>query len=216
VAGLAIAIRIHGLMSLVFVIAGLAAPWLWLRSQKRRRLAAFDEKFPDTLDMMANAMRAGYSFQAAARFVGDELPAPIGPEFARFHEEQRLGIDVRTALLGMQERIDSLNLKMFVTAVLIQRETGGNLTELLGNLASLMRDRVAVQGQIDTLTAEPKLSAKFLTALPVVLFFALGLTNPQFMDPFSSSTAGKLLLLGAGVSVIMGYIVLMKIADIDI
>jgi len=216
VCGLAIADTWGGIFGIAFVAVGLALPWGWLAIRQRRRLEAFEALFPDTLDMLANAMRAGYSFQAAAHFIGEEVAAPVGPEFARFYEEQRLGIDVRTALLAMQERVGSLNVKMFVTAVLIQRETGGNLTELLENIGTLMRERVAVQGQIDTLTAEPKLSARVLTALPVAVFFGLSAVNPTFMSPFTQSDAGRLMLLSAIVSVIIGYVMLMRIADIDI
>lgn len=216
VTGFLVGGRFGGIVSLLLAGVGFVAPWVWLGVARRRRIAAFDEHFPDALDMMANAMRAGYSFQAAAHFLGEEVVAPVGPEFARFYEEQRLGIDVRVALLDMQERIDSLNLKMFVTAVLIQRETGGNLTELLGNLSTLMRARVALQGQIETLTAEPKLSARFLAVLPVLLFFTLSAVNPTFMAPFRTSSAGHILLMIAAASVIVGYFVLMKIADIDV
>lgn len=215
VVGLALGARQSALMAFLLLGAGLAAPWLWVRWKQRRRLAAFDAGFPDTLDMMSNAMRAGYSFQAAAHFIGDEVAAPVGPEFARFYEEQRLGIAVRTALLNMQDRIDSLNLKMFVTAVLIQRETGGNLTELLGNLSTLMRERVALRGHIDTLTAEPKMSARFLVALPVLLFLGLSWVTPTFITPFRTSAMGHLLLGAAAGSVVLGYVFLMKIADID-
>jgi tight adherence protein B len=216
VVGVAVEILLGGITGVLAIAAGLALPWIWLITKQRRRLALFDQKFPDTLDMMANAMRAGYSFQAAARFIGEEVPDPIGPEFARFYDEQRLGIDVRTALQAMQRRVNSLNLKMFVTGVLIQRETGGNLTELLDSLSTLMRERVALQGQIETLTAEPKLSARVLTALPVLLFFALRAANPSFMAPMIASNIGHIMLASAVVSVIIGYFILMKIADIDL
>jgi tight adherence protein B len=213
--GLALGSRLGVLMSiLVAAIAG-CIPWLWLGYAQRRRIAAFDAQLPEALDMMSNAMKAGYSFQAAAKFISEELGAPLGTEFGRFYDEQRLGIDVRTALAGMHERVDSLNLKMFVTAVLIQRETGGNLTELLGNLGTLMRDRVALRGQIETLASEPKLSGRFLSALPVVIFLTLGALNPVFVAPFRSSTAGHYMLAGGAVSCVLGYMMMMKMAQID-
>lgn len=197
-------------------VVGAALPWLLLKRAQKKRLNAFELQLPEALDMLANAMRAGYSFQAATRFLSEEVIPPLGPEFGRFYDEQRLGMDVRTALMGMQERIDSLNLKMFVTAVLIQRETGGNLSELLGNLATLMRDRVALKGHIATLTAEPRLSGQFLAVLPVLMFFGLGLLNPRFMDAFRTTTIGHVMLGGMVVSIILGYMVMMKIADIDV
>jgi len=213
--GLALGARAGFLMSVVLAVVAGFIPWVWLGFAQRRRIAAFDAQLPEALDMMSNAMKAGYSFQAAAKFISEELGAPVGSEFGRFYDEQRLGIDVRTALVAMHERIDSLNLKMFVTAVLIQRETGGNLTELLGNLGTLMRDRVALRGQIDTLASEPKLSGRFLSFLPVVIFLTLSDVDPAFMTPFRSSTTGHYMLAGGMVSCIIGYMIMMKMARID-
>lgn len=214
--GLAMGARLGLLAAVSLAVVGAAIPWLLLARQQRRRLAAFDAQLPEALDMMGNAMKAGYSFQAAARFISEEMTAPLGPEFGRFYDEQRLGIDVRTALLGMQGRIDSINLKMFVTAVLIQRETGGNLTELLGNLGTLMRERVTLRAQIDTLASEPKLSGRFLALLPVVLFVVLGSINANFMTPFTSSSQGHFMLAGAAVSCVIGYMIMMKMSNIDL
>lgn len=216
VLGLAVGARLGLITAMIIAAVGAAIPWALLARQQRRRLAAFEAQLPEALDMMANAMKAGYSFQAAARFISEEMTAPIGPEFGRFYDEQRLGIDVRTALLSMQGRIDSINLKMFVTAVLIQRETGGNLTELLGNLATLMRERVSLRAQIDTLASEPKLSGRFLALLPVVLFVVLGTINAGFMTPFTSSTQGHVMLASAAVSCVIGYLIMMKMANIDL
>jgi len=215
VVGLALGVRAGLLVSVILAAVAGFIPWMWLGYAQRRRIAAFDAQLPEALDMMSNAMKAGYSFQAAAKFISEELGAPVGSEFGRFYDEQRLGIDVRTALVAMHERIDSLNLKMFVTAVLIQRETGGNLTELLGNLGTLMRDRVALRGQIDTLASEPKLSGRFLSFLPVVIFLTLSAVDPAFMTPFRSSTTGHYMLAGGMVSCIIGYMIMMKMARID-
>jgi tight adherence protein B len=133
--------------------------------------------------MLVNALRAGYSLQAATEFVGNELPAPLGPEFARFYDEQRLGVEVRTALMRLQERVGTYDIRMLVTALLIQRETGGNLGEVLSNIASLIRERVAFRGRVDTLTAEPKMSAIVLALLPVTVFGLLYLSSPDFLQP---------------------------------
>ena len=205
-----------GIFTLLFAAAGWAAPFLWLRRRRRKRLGAFETQLPDAIDMLVSAMKAGYSFQAATQFIGEELRDPLGPEFGRFYDEQRLGIDVRTALLNMQDRVDSLDLKMFVTAVLIQRETGGSLAEVLEGLSDLVRQRIAMRGQIETLVAEPKMSAKFLAVLPVLVFLLLGALNPGFMAPLTQEQAGRFILMGAAVSVVAGYMVMMKIADVDI
>ncbi|MGD8699933.1 MAG: type II secretion system F family protein, partial [Gemmatimonadales bacterium] len=122
----------HGmLVGLAYGALGLFAPYLYLRFKRQRRIENFEAQLPEAMDMLINAMQAGYSFQAAMELVGHEMTDPLGTEFTQFYEEQRLGIEVRAALLSMQDRVQSLDLKMFITAVLIQRETGGNLTEVL-------------------------------------------------------------------------------------
>jgi tight adherence protein B len=197
-------------------VIGAVVPLWWLGMKARRRLNVFQEQLPDAIDMLVSAMKAGYSFQAAMKFIGEEITEPLGPEFARFYEEQRLGMEVRTALLSMQERVDSLDLRMFVTAILIQRETGGNLGEVLGKIGTLMRDRSALKGEIRTLTAESKLSARILGALPFVVFAAVNLINPGFMRPMLQTTAGPWVFFAATMSVAMGYWIMMRIADIEV
>jgi tight adherence protein B len=205
---------------MVVAIAGTAIgaglPLLWLTRKEQKRLTTFQEQLPEAMDMLVSAMKAGYSFQAAMKFIGEEVPEPLGPEFARFYEEQRLGLEVRTALLAMQDRVESLDLKMFVTAILIQRETGGNLSEVLGKIGSLMRERAAIKGEIATLTAESKLSARILGALPFVVFGLVNLVNPGFMQPMLETTAGPWVFLGAAISVGIGYRIMMSIADIEV
>jgi tight adherence protein B len=195
---------------------GASLPYLNLMRQASARLKLFQTQLPEAIDMLVNAMKSGYSLQAAIKFAGDEMPQPLGPEFARVYDEQRLGMEIRSALLKLQERIDSLDCKMFVTALLLQRETGGNLAEILTNLSTLMRERVGVRGEIDTLTAEPKLSAIVLALLPLALFIIISVTNRTYIAPLWTLPLGKLLLVYGIVSVIFGYIVLRKIGQIDI
>ena len=195
---------------------GVALPMLWLGMMERKRVHSFQDQLPDALDMLVSAMKAGYSFQAAMKFIGEEIPEPLGPEFARFYEEQRLGMEVRTALLALQERVDSIDLRMFVTAILIQRETGGNLSEVLGKISSLMRERSALKGEIETLTAESKLSARILGALPFVVFGAVSVLNPGFMKPMMETSAGPWVFFAATLSVMFGYWIMMRIADIEV
>ena len=195
---------------------GFLIPVWWLRGKQKKRISAFRDQLPDAIDMLVSAMKAGYSFQAAMRFIGEEITEPLGPEFMRFYEEQRLGMEVRTALLALQSRIDSLDLKMFVTAILIQRETGGNLSEVLGNIGTLMRERAALKADIETLTAESKMSARILSALPVVVFVLINLINSNFMKPMLQSGTGMIVFVSAGFMVMAGYFTMMKIADIDI
>jgi tight adherence protein B len=204
------------IIGLLGAVIGFMIPIWWLNGKQKKRVSLFREQLPDAIDMMVSAMKAGYSFQAAMRFIGEEINAPLGPEFIRFYEEQRLGMEVRTALLALQGRVDSLDLKMFVTAVLIQRETGGNLSEVLGNIGTLMRERAALKGDIETLTAESKMSARILSALPLVVFVLINLINTNFMKPMLASRTGVIVFVTAAFMVMAGYYTMMKIADIDI
>lgn len=209
--------KVSGIAAIFFMVGGWVAPFLWLRRQQKKRIRDFETQLPDAIDMLVSAMKAGYSFQAATQFIGEEMIDPLGPEFARFYDEQRLGVDVRTALVGMQTRLESLDLKMFVTAVLIQRETGGNLGEVLSNLADLIRQRIAMRGQIQTLIAEPKLSARFLAVLPIIVFVVLSAFNPHFFDPMTAEgSIGRAVLTVSAISVVIGYMIMMRIADVDI
>jgi tight adherence protein B len=200
----------------LWLILGGAAPIIWLRRKRQERLAAFQEQLPEAIDMLMSALRAGYSFQAATKFIGEELPPPLGREFAQFYDEQRLGVDVRTALLSLQDRVPSTDLKMFVTAVLIQRETGGNLTEVLGNIAEVMRERADIHRKIDSLTSESKLSARFLSLLPAIVFVLMLFFDPTFVKPMISTPIGLLMLVFSGLSVAIGYAIMMRIASIDV
>jgi len=215
--GFAIGAMLRGpIVGTLGAVVGFAIPVTLLRGKQKKRLSLFRDQLPDAIDMLVSAMKAGYSFQAAMKFIGEEVKEPLGPEFSRFYEEQRLGMEVRVALLAMQGRVDSLDLKMFITAVLIQRETGGNLSEVLGNIGSLMRERAALKADIETLTAESKMSARILALLPLGVFILINVINREFMAPMLASTTGVIMFVVAALSVMAGYWMMMKIADIDI
>ena len=139
----------------------------------------------------------------------------MGPEITRFYEEQRLGIDVRTALVAMQERIGTDDARMFVTALLLQRETGGNLAELLMSISAIIRERLTFRGQVATLTAEPKASARVLAGMPFVMFGILYLMNPEYMQPLLTTPAGHFAIGYALVSVVIGYLLMSSIASVE-
>src|SRR6185312_9784675 len=143
--GLLLGRRAGGLIVPVMTILAAAIPYANLKRQQASRLKKFQGQLPEAIDMLVNAMKSGYSLQAAIKFAGDEMPEPLGPEFTRVYDEQRLGMEMRNALLNMQSRIDTVDCKMFVTALLLQRETGGNLAEVLSTLATLMRERVGIR-----------------------------------------------------------------------
>ena len=208
--------QLFPLMAWIGALLGAVLPFFALRHLRQRRQRKFEEQLPDAIDMIVNAMRAGFSFQAALKFVGEEIPSPLGEEFTRVYDEQRLGADVRGALLGMQERVGTLDCKMLVTSLLIQRETGGNLSEVLSGLANLVRERAALRGQVDTLTAEPKFAGRALALMPVVGFFALLYLNRPMMLPMLTTSTGRYILLYAAGSVVVGYFFLMRLADIEL
>lgn len=203
-------------VALLAGVVGLLLPAIVVRVMTAQRLRKFEAQLPDALDMLVNAMRAGFSFQAAMRFAGEEIPKPLGEEFIRVHEEQRLGVDTRSALLALQSRVDTIDVRMFVSAMLIQRETGGNLSEVLGGLANLIRSREALRAQIDTLTAEPKLTGRVLSALPFLAFLLMWTANNDQFRPMVESPAGQRLLLYAVVSMLLGGILLHKMANIEV
>jgi len=204
------------MIGLALGVLGCTTPLFYLRWKQGRRVKAFETQLPDAIDMLVNAMKAGYSLPAAIKFIGEEVPAPLGPIFARFYDEQRLGVAVRVALGNMRQRMDTLDMRMFITSLLIQRETGGNLAEIMTNLSSLMRERVGIRGQIETLTAEPKLSAIVLAVLPVSLFFIFNLLNRDYIAPLYTTPGGRLLLLYGIVSTVVGYLILRRMGSIDI
>ncbi len=161
--GLLIGRRVGGATLPFLTVIGGAIPFMNLKRLQAARLKKFQDQLPEAIDMLVNAMKSGYSLQAAIKFAGDEMPEPLGPEFTRVYDEQRLGMEMRNALLNMQARVDTVDCKMFVTALLLQRETGGNLAEVLSTLATLMRERVGIRAQIDTLTAGRRMTAAVLT-----------------------------------------------------
>src|SRR5215207_3295550 len=216
VGGLVVGQRWGMIGSLLLAVFGLFLPYLWMRRKQAKRERAFEAQLPESLDMLVNALQAGYSLQAAMDFVGRETPEPLGPEFVRFYDEQRLGMEVRMALLRFQERVGTIDARMFVTSLLIQRETGGNLGEVLTNLATLMRERVTFRMQLATLTAEPRMSARVLASLPLAVVLIISAINPNFMQPLFQTDFGHKVIAYAAASVLVGYFVMSRIADVDL
>ncbi len=212
---LGIAVFASRLLAIGFGLLAAAVPYAYVRRRKRQRLRQFEEQLPEAMDMLVNAMRAGYSFQAAMEFVGGEMPAPLGAEFARFYEEQRLGVDVRTALHNLLDRVESLDLKIFVTAVLVQRETGGNLGEVLTNISTMLRERFRIQNELRTVTAQVRLSAKILSGLPIAIAALMLVANRDFVMPLYTEPLGRAMVGVAVFGQIVGFVVMRRMADIE-
>lgn len=165
-------------------------PWWRVASRRSARVERIEHQFPEALDLMSRAMRAGHAFPSAVKMVADELPAPLGRDFRILFDEMNYGVSANDALTRLAERVPVPDVSYFVVAVLIQRESGGNLAELLDKIATIVRERLKLLGEIRTLSAEGKLSAIILTALPFGVGLAVNLVNPKFMDVLWTDPVG--------------------------
>jgi len=204
------------ILSIVVGIGLLTGPNLIVDIKRRRRLKRFMNHFPEALEMFARSLRAGHSFTGAIQLVAQEMPDPIGPEFSKVFEEQNLGIPLRQALIGMTDRVDILDVKFFVTAILIQRETGGNLAEIIDKIAYVIRERFRVQGQLKVFTAQARISGTILALLPVGMAVLLGILNPEYMKPLWVEKTGKIMIGVAVTMQILGFLAIRKIIRIKI
>jgi tight adherence protein B len=191
-------------------------PLLWLMLRRRTRLRKFASQFPDALDLIARALRAGHSLQSGFRLVSEEMQAPIGTEFSRVFEEQNLGIPMDEALDSFTNRVPNLDLKFFVTALVLQRQTGGDLAEILDKIGHLVRERFKIWGQVQALTGEGRLSGIVLLALPPVLFLAVYRLNPDYVMVLFTDPLGKQMLMGGAILQILGALVIRKIVNIKV
>ena len=208
---------LHSLsMALLLTPIGLVGPWLWVLARKHARTEAFTREFPDALGLLVSALRAGLSFSAAMQIVAQESPEPIATEFAITVEEQSLGLDLRESLERLCHRVDALDLRFFATAVILQRETGGNLADVLGNTASLIRERFRVLGDIRTLTAQGKLTGAILVALPLVMGLGMYLLAPDYFQPMLSDPSGRATLITAAVMQLLGVWFCWRIVTIKV
>lgn len=200
-------------------LAGMAVstlPFLWLLRCKSVRLKKFEEQFPEALDLLSRAIRAGHAFQTAMGMVAEEALDPIGPEFRKTFDQQNYGLPLREALNAMAERVPLMDMHFFVTAVLIQRETGGNLSEILDNLARVVRERFKILRQVRVHTAHGRLTGYVLLALPAALGIALSILNPNHMEPLFREHIGQMALLGAGVMQTIGYFWIKRVIKIEV
>lgn len=200
-------------------IIGYFLPGFYIRNQKARRLRRFDEQLPDMLNLMVNGLRAGYSTMQALESVSRELPPPISDEFRRVVQEMQLGIPMERALDNLVRRIPSPDLDLVITAMNVQREVGGNLSEILDTISHTIRERVKLKGEIRVLTAQVVYSGRFLSSLPLLLTIALYFLNRSYMMNFFNPDTrffGIMMLISAVVLIFVGYVAMNKIADIQI
>jgi len=204
--------------SLLFAVlpAGLGAllPYLYVRHKRTRRMRAFEEHLPEAIDLLGRALRAGHPFTSGLRMVADEAMEPNATEFRRVFEEQRFGMPLDESLYALADRIPLVDVRIFISAVLIQREVGGNLAEILDKLASVIRSRFTLQRQLRVITAQGRMSGYILGALPIALGFVVFALNPEMMIRFATSSAGRFLMLFAAVMQIVGFLWIRRIVDI--
>jgi tight adherence protein B len=197
-------------------LGGFTLPWLWLLNKRSKRLRTFAAQLPDALELVARALRAGHALGAGMHVVAEEMPAPISDEFGRVYEEQNLGIPLEDALRNMVGRIPNVDLKFFVTAVQLQRQTGGDLAEILDKIGHLIRERFKIWGQVQALTGEGRLSGIVLLALPPALFVVVYRMNPDYLMLLFTDDLGKKMLVGGIVMQIFGALVIRKIVNIRV
>jgi tight adherence protein B len=191
-------------------------PVIYAIVQRTRRLRAFAKQLPDALELIGRALRASHSLAAGCNLVGDEMPEPIRSEFARCYEEQNLGIPLEESLKAMCDRVPNLDLRFFATAVTIQRQTGGDLAEILDKIGYVIRERFKIWGQIQALTGEGRLSGVVLLSLPPVLFVVMYRLNADYMMRLFDDPIGHWLLGGAVLLQVLGAIVIKKIVTIRV
>lgn len=194
----------------------MAIPNTVVNVKRRLRFKRFMNHFPEALEMFARSLRAGHSFTGAIQLVAQEMPHPIGPEFSKVFEEQNLGIPLRQALIGMTERIEALDVKFFVTAILIQRETGGNLAEIIDKIGHVIRERFRIQGQLKIFTAQARISGIILSFLPVGVAIMIGMLNPNYIKPLWIESTGRIMIAVAVTLQILGVLAIRKIIRIKI
>jgi tight adherence protein B len=191
-------------------------PLLVVKAKKQKKSTLIEQQMPEVMDLLSRSLRAGHTLPSAFELAGRETPHPLGTELSIVYEEQRLGIGLNGALQDMVKRVDSHNLRYFVTGVLIQSETGGSLAELMEKISNLIRDRLKLRLKVQSLTAEGRASAVMLCALPIVLFLFLYLSRPQYIMVLFSDPLGKKLLIGALASMFLGILWIRKIIQIKI
>jgi tight adherence protein B len=198
-----------------FLVAA-ALPWLFVKNRRSARLYKFEEQFPEALDLMARAVRAGHAFGAGMKMVADEMHEPVGPEFKKAFEEQNFGLSMKESLNNLALRVPSLDVRFFSTAVLIQRETGGNLAEILDNLANVVRERFKIRRQVRTHTAHGRFTGYVLLALPPFLGVALQFVAPDHMELLFKDSIGQTLIVSAIVMQTVGWVWIRQIVKIEV
>jgi tight adherence protein B len=213
-AGLVALFNFNIFVCIALVAAGVAVPPFLLQSAWRKRMSLFDKQLIDALAIIGNCLRAGFSFNQAIESIAQEMPDPIAKEFAKTIREIRLGFPMEKALINMMERLDNNDLELIVSAVLIQRQVGGNLSEILDTIANTIKDRLKIKGEIKVLTATGRTSGMVVGMLPVFLMGVLMVINPGYVSMFFNSAIGIAMLIFAAIMETTGFLIVKKIVNV--
>ncbi len=197
-------------------ILGFFIPYAYASHRKQKRFHRFEEKFPEAIDTLARAVRAGHAFTTALEMIANEVSEPVAGEFRQLFEEQKFGLPVRDALINLAERIPLVDVKFFVTAVMLQRETGGNLAEILDNLSYVIRERFKILRQVRVHTAQGRLTMVLLMALPPTIVLVMLSINPGFIRPLFTDPVGHALIVAGITLQTMGYFFIRRIIRIQV
>jgi tight adherence protein B len=191
-------------------------PFLYLSLKKRNRLQEFEKQLPEALELIARSLRAGHAFTSGMKVVVDNFGEPLGPEFAQVLDEINFGVPVADALRNLAYRVDCAEVKFFVVSVILQRETGGNLAEIIDNIAHIIRERFKFNDKLRVLSAEGKISAIILTVLPFLIFFVIRILNPDYVNSLIQDPIGKKMIVGALVLIAVGIYIMNRMVSIRI
>lgn len=197
-------------------LLGFLLPYAYASHMRTKRFAKFEEKFPEAIDTLARAVRAGHAFTTALEMIANELSEPVAGEFRQLYEEQKFGLPVRDALINFTQRVPLVDVKFFVTAVMLQRETGGNLAEILDNLSYVIRERFKILRQVRVHTAQGRLTMVLLMALPPTIVLIMLTVNPGFIQPLFTDPLGHALIVGGITLQTMGYFVIRRVIRIQV
>ena len=200
----------------VGLLVGFMLPYSYASFRRNQRFEKFEELFPEAIDTLARAVRAGHAFTTALEMITSEVAEPVSGEFRQLYEEQKFGMPVRDALINLTERMPLVDVKFFVTAVMLQRETGGNLAEILDNLSYVIRERFKIQRQVRVYTAQGRLTMALLMGMPPIIVTVMLLLNPGFIRPLFSDPIGHTLLVAGIILQTIGYFVIRKIIRIRV
>jgi tight adherence protein B len=191
-------------------------PYLFVRHKRKKRIDALEEQFPEALDFLARSMRAGHAFSISLEMLGEEMPDPLGQEFRTLFNEQNLGAPMDVALRNFTSRVPLLDCRFFASSVMLQKQTGGNLSEILSRLAYVIRERFRLKGQVKAASAHGRLTATILTLLPIGTMLALLVVAPGYLQGMASDPDGKWMIGGAVVAQVIGNFCIKKIIAIKV